>query len=155
MAETLGSLCDKLTIVKLKQWHSSAPERLEALADQEKQLSEEIDGFVTQAANGDIAPNRLTFAANKVYNEKTNVVAAITGTIGEVFARLADVNCRLWHEVDKGYEIEKVPAEEKDGLIRQLALLNLERTKCIDEIDRTFRDSIAKSSRSNEVPCPS
>ena len=39
MAETLGSLCDKLTIVKLKQWHSlRAPSRLESLAAQEEQL---------------------------------------------------------------------------------------------------------------------
>ena len=27
MAETLGSLCDKLTIVKLKQWHTDDPAR--------------------------------------------------------------------------------------------------------------------------------
>ena len=55
---------------------------------------------------------------------------------GAVFSHLAEVNCRLWHEVDKGYEIEKVPPDARDGLVKQLALLNLERSQCIDEIDR-------------------
>ena len=32
MAETLGSLCDKLTVVKLKQFHADDPQRLESLA---------------------------------------------------------------------------------------------------------------------------
>ena len=148
MAETLGSLCDKLTIVKLKQWHSSAPERLASLAEQEKQLTEEMDDFLLRALNGEIPPARLTFAANKVYNQQTNAVYSVSGTITQLFSKLAEVNCELWHEVDKGYEIEKVPAEEKDGIIRQLALLNLQRTKCIDEIDQSFRNLIAQRTES-------
>ena len=43
MAETLGSLCDKLTIVKLKQYHSDDPQRLESLALQAGQLQQEIN----------------------------------------------------------------------------------------------------------------
>ena len=38
MAETLGSLCDKLTIVKLKQYHSEDAARLQSLKQQEQQL---------------------------------------------------------------------------------------------------------------------
>ncbi len=146
MAETLGSLCDKLTIVKLKQWHSTGAERLESLALQEKQLAGEIDEFVARASCGEIPLERLTFAANKVYNERTNIVAAVDGTIGHLFAKLAEVNCQLWHEVDKGYELANVPADEKDGLVRQLAILNLQRNQCIDQIDRTFRQLISSAS---------
>ena len=52
MAETLGSLCDKLTIVKLKEWHSEKqPERMRSLATQEQQLREEIDAFIADAAS--------------------------------------------------------------------------------------------------------
>jgi len=142
MAETLGSLCDKLTIAKLKQWHSSAPDRLESLALQEKQLAEEIDQFVSDAVAGRTPIERLTFAANKVYRQEGNPVPKVEGGIGEVFSRLVDINCKLWHQVDKGYEIEKVPIEEKDGIIKQLALLNLERNQCIDTIDRQFRSLI-------------
>ena len=143
MAETLGSLCDKLTIVKLKEWHSEKqPERLRTLATQEQQLREEIDAFIADAASGRIPVERLTFTANKVYRKEGNPVPEVTGGIGAVFSHLAEVNCRLWHEVDKGYEIEKVPPDARDGLVKQLALLNLERSQCIDEIDRQLRAAV-------------
>jgi hypothetical protein len=137
MAETLGSLCDKLTIVKLKQWHSeNQSEQMRSLATQEQQLREEIDAFIADAASGRIPVERLTFAANKVYRKEGNAVPEVTGSFGAVVCNVAEVNCRLWHEVDKSYEIEKVPPDARDGIIKQLAVLNLERTQCIDEIDR-------------------
>ena len=143
MAETLGSLCDKLTIVKLKQFHSVDAGRLRDLARQEKQLREEIDTFVSLAINGEIPVTRLTFAANKVYRQEGNEVSDVRGTIGEVFSQLALVNCKLWHEQENVYEFEKVPPSEKDRIVKQLALLNLERNKCIDRIDQEFRSTIA------------
>jgi len=142
MAETLGSLCDKLTIVKLKQFHSQDQERLRSLSGQEKQLQNEIDEFVSSAVAGLVPPERLTFAANKVYKQEGNVVAEVLGSIGEVFSQLAEVNCRLWHEQELVYEFEKVPVLEKDKVVKQLALLNLERNKCIDCIDKQFRNVI-------------
>lgn len=142
MAETLGSLCDKLTIVKLKQFHSEDQERQKSLHTQEQQLRNEIDEFVSAALKSLIPVERLTFAANKVYKQEGNVVAEVMGSIGEVFAQLADVNCRLWHEQELVYEFEKVPVDEKDKVVKQLALLNLERNKCIDRIDTQFRSVI-------------
>ena len=143
MAETLGSLCDKLTIVKLKEWHSEQqPERMRSLATQEHRLREKIDAFIADAASGRIPVERLTFATNKVYRKEGNAVPEVTGNIGAVFSHLAEVNCRLWHEVDKGYEIEKVPPDSRDRIVKQLALLNLERSQCIDEIDRQLRAAV-------------
>ena len=142
MAETLGSLCDKLTIVKLKQWHSEEPSRQESLARQQIQLQHEIDEFVAAAISGSIPPERLTFAANKVYKKEGNVVPETRGSLAEMVSQLAEVNCKLWHEVEKGYDIERVPAGERDGLIKKLAVLNLERTQCIDEIDRQFTSQV-------------
>jgi hypothetical protein len=144
MAETLGSLCDKLTVVKLKQWHSTAPERLESLQSQERQLCGEIDEFIGAASSGALPPERLTFASNKVYTQAGNAVAPAVGTIGEVFSRLASANCALWHEQEKVYEFEKIPPEAKNAVVKQIALLNLERTECIDAIDRMFRDSLTR-----------
>src|SRR5260221_4138156 len=97
MAETLGSLCDKLTIVKLKQWHSEDPARVASLNAQEAQLRQEIDEYVSAAVSGAVPPERLTFAANKVYKQAGNEVASSTGTIGEIVSKLADVNFALWH----------------------------------------------------------
>lgn len=142
MAETLGSLCDKLTIVKLKQWHSDDAARLQSLEVQEGQLCAEIDEFVAGATSGAIPPAKLTFAANKVYKRDGNEFAAVTGAFGEVFSKLANVNCALWHEQEKVYEFERVPADGKNAVVKQLALLNLQRNECIDRIDRLFKESI-------------
>ncbi len=142
MAETLGSLCDKLTIVKLKQYHSEDEQRLQSLRQQEIQLQAEIDAFVGDAVSGVIPPERLTFSANKVYKQEGNETRSITGQIGEVFAELAKVNCDLWHEQEKVYEFEKVKADQKDAVVKRLAILNLERNKCIDAIDRQFQHLI-------------
>ena len=135
MAETLGMLCDKLTIVKLKQYHSKDEARLKSLAIQAERLQSEIDEYISDALNGKLDISRMTFAANKVFKKEGNEVAEVKGNFGEVFYQLADVNCRLWHEQEKVYEFEAVPVEEKDKVVKQLALLNLERNKCIDAIN--------------------
>jgi hypothetical protein len=145
MAETLGMLCDKLTIVKLKQFHTEDKIRLESLATQSLQLQQEIDEYVTDAISGKIIPDRMSFAANKVFKTEGNIVAEVNGNFGEVFYQLADVNCKLWHEQEKVYEFEKVAVEEKDIVVKQLALLNLERNKCIDAINEQFIQLIKKN----------
>lgn len=143
MAETLGMLCDKLTIVKLKEYHTEDSLRLESLRTQAVMLQDEIDEYVHQAINGVIPPERLSFAANKVFKKEGNEVADVTGKIGEIFYQLADVNCRLWHEQEKVYEFEKVAVPEKDKVVKQLAILNLERNKCIDAINQQLINYIS------------
>jgi hypothetical protein len=145
MAETLGSLCDKLTIVKLKQYHTDDVTRLESLSNQEKQLCEEIDTYVTNAINGEIPREKLVFSSNKVYKKEGNEICPITGNIGSVFSELGNVNCKLWHEQEKVYEFEKVNAEDKNTVVKQLALLNLQRNQCIDSIDKQFQQMIIKN----------
>jgi hypothetical protein len=145
MAETLGMLCDKLTIVKLKQFHTEDESRLQSLAVQSVQLQQEIDEYVTDAIAGNILPERMSFAANKVFKKEGNTVAEVNGNFGEVFYQLADVNCKLWHEQEKVYEFEKVAVQEKDMVVKQLALLNLERNKCIDAINEQFIKLLNKS----------
>lgn len=146
MAETLGSLCDKLTIIKLKQWHSSDSARLLSLAAQERQLREEIDEFVTMALAGMIPPERLVFAANKVYKTLSSSSSEASGSVGSIVGQLAAVNCALWHQQEKVYDFEHVPTEMKDAIVRQLAALNLERNHCIEGIDRAFRSIVENRS---------
>jgi hypothetical protein len=144
MAETLGMLCDKLTIVKLKQYHTEDKQRLLSLDIQAGQLREEIDEYIAAGISGKIDPQRMAFTSNKVFKEEGNTVAAVSGNFGEIFYQLADVNCRLWHEQEKVYEFEKVAVEDKDKVVKQLALLNLERNKCIDAINELFISLIKK-----------
>ena len=142
MAETLGMLCDKLTI--LKQYHTEDSDRLSSLEKQSTQLQAEIDEYIINAVEGNIPVDRMTFDANKVFKKEGNTVAEVMGNFGEVVAQLADVNCQLWHEQEKVYDFEKVPAEQKDIVVRKLAVLNLERNKCIDRINSLFAGMVSK-----------
>ena len=142
MAETLGMLCDKLTIIKLKQYHTEDAERQISLGTQAQQLREEIDEYIVDALAGNISPDRMVFASNKVFKKEGNDVNTPEGGFGEIFYELADVNCKLWHEQEKVYQFENVPAEGKDAVVKQLALLNLKRNKCIDVINGQFRELI-------------
>ena len=149
MAETLGTLCDKLTIVKLKQYHSEDKERLLSLEQQQNQLTVEIEEFILDAVSGVIPINKLTFQSNKVFKRPGNEIQEIKGTIGNVFGKLAEINCTLWHEQEKMYEFEIVPVSEKDKVVKQLVVLNLERTRCIDVIDDFFVKLIEKKASDN------
>jgi len=142
MAETLGMLCDKLTIVKLKEYHTEDPARLANLAVQSKQLQEEIDEYLAMALAGKIPIERMSFASNKVYKREGNEVNEVSGNLGEVFYQLANVNCMLWHEQEKVYEFDLVAPEQKDVVVKQLAILNLERNACIDSINNTLKDMV-------------
>lgn len=145
MAETLGSLCDKLTIVKLKEYHSDDGARRQCLATQAAQLQREIDDYLAAAASGRIAIAALEFPANKVYREGIGQLRDCAGQIGEVVGQLATINCELWHEQEKVYDFEKVPAAEKDAVVKKLAILNLERNRCIDGINALLSAEVRKA----------
>ena len=145
MAETLGTLSDKLTIVKLKQYHTEDADRRESLERQEAQLRDEIDEFIAAAIAGKIPLEKLTFSANKVYKKEGNEIYKIKGSLGEIFSLLAEINCKLWHVQEKVYEFEAVPVKEKDNVVKDLAIINLERNNCIDEMDKTFASIIEKT----------
>ena len=139
MAETLGTLCDKLSIVKLKQYHCDSEQKAQSLSLQAAQLAQEVDAFLADAVSGAVAVNRLTFSANKVYKQDGNELTPVPeDSIGQAFSELAKVNGDLWHEQEKVYDFEAVPAEQKNGVVKQLALLNLRRNQCIDAIDRAL-----------------
>ena len=142
MAETLGTLADKLTTVKLKLWHTDDPDRTRSLKTQVKQLEDEINEFVDAAISGEIPIERLTFASNKVYRKEGNTVPDFQGTVGQLFSQLAEVNCRLWHVQEKVYKFEQIPPDMKDEVIKELAIVNLERNQCIDKLDEQFRNGI-------------
>jgi hypothetical protein len=143
MAETLGTLADKLTTVKLKLWHTNDAERMASLKVQEKQLEDEINEFVGAALTGQIPIERLTFAANKVYRKEGNAISDFSGSIGELFSQLAETNCKLWHVQEKVYEFEQIAAAQKDAVIKELAVVNLERNQCIDRLDQEFQKSVS------------
>jgi hypothetical protein len=142
MSETLGMLCDKLTIVKLKEYHTNNEEKLNSLFKQAQQLQNEIDEYIYDALKGRISIDKLSFDSNKVYIEKGNEMRNFEGSFGDLISSLADTNCKLWHTQEKVYEFEKVEVKEKDNVIKELAILNLERNQCIDKINNMFKNFI-------------
>ena len=96
---------------------------------------------------GHIPQEKLTFSSNKVYKKEGNEILPITGNIGAVFSELAKINCDLWHEQEKVYEFEEVPSDEKNHVVKQLAVLNLQRNQCIDSIDKQFQQIIMNNHR--------
>jgi hypothetical protein len=149
MAETLGSICDKLISVKLKIFHSQDQQRLNSLAQQEHQLIAEIDEYLSGAFSGAIPLDKLTFAANKVYKAAGNEIEPSEGSIGEIFAELCKVDCLLWHEQEKVYDFENVPQNQKNEVIKNLAVLNLQRNECIDGINRELESLVRKTSEAS------
>jgi sulfur transfer complex TusBCD TusB component (DsrH family) len=139
--DTLGSLIDKLTIVKLKQYHTEDIKKLESLKTQEGNLIVEINAFVFAAVDGKIPRKLLSSPSNKVYNIEEDI-EVIQGSNGWLVSELAMVNCELWHEQETVYQFELVAPELKDGVIQRLAKLNILRTKYIDLIDEQFQRMI-------------
>lgn len=135
MAETVGSLVDKLTIVKLKQWHCDTVSKQESLALQESALVAELDSLIGEAVSKSVHVNALKFSANKVYKKEGNSLRTFGGGFAASVSNLAKVNCELWHEQEKVYDFEAVPLAEKNLVVSNIATLNLERNKLIEQID--------------------
>lgn len=141
MSETLGSLCDKLSIVSLKIYHTEG-ESIE-LIRQSKALQSEIDGFLGASLRGEV--ESICFPSHKVYKKQGNTIPAQSFfTIGKLCGELAMVNCKIWHVQEHVYDFERVPQEQKNGVIKQLAVLNLQRNQHIDAIDRCFKEILTK-----------
>ena len=75
-----------------------------------------------------------------IYNQEKNKTRLIKGNIGALMSELSEINCKIWHEQEKVYNFETIPHEEKNGVIKLLAIFNLERNLCIEEIDKLFYD---------------
>lgn len=142
MAETLGSLCDKLAIVIMKQHHATDPAMQQSLAQQAQQLEEEIDTLIIGAVSHEIPLERLGFASNKIYKKSTNTVAEVRGSLAQLIAHLMAITAKLWYVQEKIYAIEEVPVQEKDSVVKQQATLNLERNHCMDAINEALKDRI-------------
>jgi hypothetical protein len=138
--ETFGSLCDKLIVLELKIFHTENVEKTN-LKEQEKKLCEEIDQYLVHATVGKIHYDDLTFDANKVYDKGIDL-PNFTGDIGTLIVNLSNINCDIWHDVDKSYMADQIPADELCGLVKRLATLNLHRNKCIDAINDQFKGQV-------------
>ena len=146
MAETLGSLVDKLSIKNLRIWHieealekDSGSQELKAkrdLADKQRQnLVEEINGFLVAALQGEVC---IRDEKIKMYTN-TNVSSSDSvKKLGEAVSELAFRNIKLWHYED---EVRRTDLEDSEivKIKRRIDTTNQERNDLMDKVDQILQ----------------
>ena len=152
MAETLGSLIDKLSIKNLRYWHidesiakedSSSQEtqelkvKLKLVDSQRKDLLNEIDAFLAAALTGDV---KVCDEKVKLYRN-TNVSSLENiNKLGEAVSELAMSNTRIWHLEDE-VRREDLLDSEVVKLKRNIDQNNQERCNLVDKVDEILQQA--------------
>ena len=148
MAETLGSLVDKLSIKNLRIWHldealeqknASDYSELKArrdLADKQRQnLVNEINDFLVSAFKGEVCirDEKIKLYAN------TNVSSSDSiKKLGEAVSELAIRNIKLWHCEDEVRRTDLADVEIVK-IKRRIDTTNQERNDLMDKVDEILQ----------------
>ena len=146
MAETLGSLIDKLSIKNLRSWHleemiagkngtetevEELKAKLETVEQQRQDLQQEIDAFFDGALEGKV---KIRDEKVKLYDNPAAVSAEGMDDLGNAISELALRNIKLWHLEDEVRRTD-IPDAEVVRLKREIDTANQERNNFIDKID--------------------
>ena len=155
MAETLGSLIDKLSIKNLRYWHideviqakdASDPQRakLQAKRDlvdsQRKELLGEIDAFLEAALAGEVKIRDEKVKLYKNHNVKTS---NRLNDLGKAVNELAMSNIKLWNLEDE-FRREDLPDSQIVKTGRIIGTTNQERNDLIDKVDEILENCVNK-----------
>ena len=146
MAETLGSLIDKLSIKNLRYWHldeliqqeNSSDHKTEELKaklitveSQRKDLLNEIDTFLAAALAGEV---KVCDEKVKLYRNTNVSSLENVNKLGEAVSELAMSNTRIWHLEDE-VRREDLLDSEIVKLKRKIDQNNQERCNLVDKVD--------------------
>ena len=149
MAETLGSLVDKLSIKNLRIWHldealeqgnGSKKEELKAKRDlankQRENLVGEINDFLIAALKGQVC---IRDEKIKMYTNNNVSSSDSIEKLGEAVSELAYRNIRLWHFED---EVRRTDLEDSEivKIKRQIDSTNQERNDLMDKVDEILQN---------------
>ena len=150
MAETLGSLIDKLSIKSLRYWHldesiqsedisdtktKELKEKLDLVDSQRQELRDEINSFLVAALAGDV---KICDEKVKLYRN-TNVSSFDNvNKLGEAVSELAIRNNRMWHLEDE-VRRDDLPDSEIVQLKRRIDQTNQERCDLVDKVDEILK----------------
>ena len=155
MAETLGSLIDKLAIKNLRYWHlnkaiqgedSSNSKNEEAKAKinlvdrQRKELAEEIDVFLAAALAGQV---RIRDEKVKLYNNLNVKSSNDLSDLGKAVDELAMSNIKLWNLEDE-FRRGDLPDSKIVKTGRIIGTTNQERNNLIDRVDEILENFVKK-----------
>ena len=157
MAETLGSLVDKLSIKNLRIWHldealeqknASDYSELKArrdLADKQRQnLVNEINDFLVSAFKGEVCirDEKIKLYAN------TNVSSSDSiKKLGEAVSELAIRNIKLWHCEDEVRRTDLADVEIVK-IKRRIDTTNQERNDLMDKVDEILQSQSEEKKKS-------
>lgn len=145
MAETLGSLIDKLTIKNirldnLRKKGKKSRKKMNMVQSQRRRLIEEMDQFLAQALKGRV---KLKDEKVKLYRQ-SKVGEKISGTLGALVDSLCQKNMQLWHLEDEARR-----SDVSDAYIgrikRKIDIANLSRNDLIDRIDELLQRKVKKA----------
>jgi hypothetical protein len=155
MAETLGSLVDKLSIKNLRLWHldelleetSGAPAKREELQakrelvlKQSRDLMDEINGFFVAALDGKVT---IRDEKIKMYENKNVKPSDAIKELGQAVSELSLRNIRCWHLEDE-VRREDLPDSEIVQLKRRIDATNQERNDLMDKVDEILSKEAGK-----------
>ena len=156
MAETLGSLIDKLSIKNLRYWHldedsqardSSDPQKqelmdkMELVDRQRKELLEEIDVFLSSALAGEV---RIRDEKVKLYKNLNVTSTDDVNHLGEAVSKLAMSNIKLWHLEDE-VRREDLPDADIVKTKRKIDTNNQERNNFMDKVDEILENFVKQA----------
>jgi hypothetical protein len=156
MAETLGSLIDKLSIKNLRYWHldedsqardSSDPQKqelmdkMELVDRQRKELLGEIDVFLSSALAGEV---RIRDEKVKLYKNLNVTSAENVNHLGEAVSKLAMSNIKLWHLEDE-VRREDLPDTDIVKTKRKIDTNNQERNNFMDKVDEILENFVKQA----------
>lgn len=154
MAETLGSLVDKLSIKDIKLWHlehemnetatsdlkrAEIKEKLDIVREQRQDLKMEIDDFLAKALRGEV---KLRDQKVKLYNKPIPERGTTEREqLGELTDRLSLSNIGLWHLED---EVRRTDVSDSYLVKtkRDIDRANQERNDLIDRIDEVLERAV-------------
>jgi len=158
MAETLGSLIDKLAINNLREYHlrkmdkgknkkfssQEIKEKLNILQKQKRRLIQEIEGFIVSAIKGKVL---LRDEKLKLYNPAETIgrIPSVEN-LGKAISYLAKKNAELWHLEDEARR-SNIPLSYIGKTKKKINLANQQRNDFIDKIDALFEKMIKEYKR--------
>ena len=144
MAETLGSLVDKLTIKNVRL-HNLRKERrknkkkIGVVESQRRDLIDEMDQFLAQALKGKV---KLRDEKVKLYRQD-KLKEKISGRLGALVDRLCQRNIQLWHLEDEARRPD-VDDAHIGRIKRKIDVANQSRNDLIDQIDELLERKVKK-----------
>ena len=156
MAETLGSLIDKLSIKNLRYWHLDEDSQARDVSDSQKQelmakmelvdrqrkeLLEEIDVFLSSALAGEV---RIRDEKVKLYKNLNVTSSEDLNHLGEAVSKLAMSNIKLWHLEDE-VRREDLPDADIVKTKRKIDTNNQERNNFMDKVDEILENFVKQA----------